>query len=88
MLTGGEMKSPRQSLSKAANTFIARLCFFYVFGALAIGVICPSNAPGLISGSSDAAASPVSTIFCHSTYAASPWAHLWYFGVIAEYLQI
>ncbi|ETS76904.1 hypothetical protein PFICI_10778 [Pestalotiopsis fici W106-1] len=58
VLTGGEMKSPRRNLIKAANTFILRLCIFYILGALAIGVICPSNASGLTSGSSDAAASP------------------------------
>lgn len=52
------MKSPRRNLAKAANTFILRLSFFYVLGALAIGVICPSDAPGLTSGASDAAASP------------------------------
>ncbi|KAI4591688.1 hypothetical protein KJ359_012663 [Pestalotiopsis sp. 9143b] len=58
VLTGGEMKSPRRNLAKAANTFILRLSFFYVLGALAIGFICPSDAPGLTSGASDAAASP------------------------------
>ncbi|CAH0040520.1 unnamed protein product [Clonostachys solani] len=58
VLTGGEMKSPRKNLPRAAKTFIWRLFFFYVVGSLAIGIICRSNAPGLTDGSTGAAASP------------------------------
>ncbi|XRM42621.1 hypothetical protein ABZX51_005831 [Aspergillus tubingensis] len=58
VLTSGEMRSPRKNLPRAADTFIWRLIFFYVLGALAIGVICPSNAPGLTNGGYGAAASP------------------------------
>lgn len=58
VITAGEMKNPRKNLPRAAASFIWRLIIFYVLGALAIGIICPSNAPGLTNGSSDAAASP------------------------------
>ncbi|KAF9873729.1 AAT family amino acid transporter [Colletotrichum karsti] len=58
VLTSGEMRSPRKDLPRAANSFIWRLIFFYVLGALAIGVICRSDAPGLTSGGYGAAASP------------------------------
>ncbi|RHZ60125.1 uncharacterized protein CDV56_108299 [Aspergillus thermomutatus] len=58
VLTSGEMRSPRRNLPRAANNFIWRLIVFYVLSALAIGVICPSNASGLTNGGVGAAASP------------------------------
>lgn len=58
VLTSGEMVSPRKNLPRAANTFIWRLIFFYILGALAIGVICRSDLPALTSGGHGAAASP------------------------------
>ncbi|KAH8733973.1 amino acid permease/ SLC12A domain-containing protein [Ilyonectria robusta] len=58
VLTGGEMRAPRKNLPRAAKSFIWRLIFFYVLGALAIGIICRSDAPGLTNGGSGAAASP------------------------------
>ncbi|KAJ2988735.1 hypothetical protein NUW58_g3824 [Xylaria curta] len=57
VLTSGEMKNPRRNLPRTAKTFIWRLIIFYCLGALAVGILCPSDAPGLTSGS-DATASP------------------------------
>ncbi|CAH0045893.1 unnamed protein product [Clonostachys solani] len=42
----------------AAKTFIWRLITFYILGALAIGIICRSDAQGLTAGGYGAAASP------------------------------
>ncbi|PYH83335.1 hypothetical protein BO82DRAFT_353028 [Aspergillus uvarum CBS 121591] len=59
VISGGEMESPRRNLPKAARRYIYRLVIFYILGALAIGVICSSNAPQLINGTgTDASSSP------------------------------
>lgn len=57
-MTSGEMQSPRHNLPKTATRFIYRLLIFYSLGALAIGLICPSNDPRLTNGGEGAAASP------------------------------
>ncbi|KAL3439746.1 amino acid permease/ SLC12A domain-containing protein [Aspergillus insuetus] len=56
--TSGEMKSPQKDLQKAANRFILRLGVFYIGGVFAMGLICPSNDPDLVSGGNTAKASP------------------------------
>ena len=58
VITAGEMHNPRQNLPKATKHYFYRLLVFYVLGVLAIGVICDSNAPGLLSGEAGAGASP------------------------------
>lgn len=58
VLTSGEMQAPRRNLPRAATRFIWRLLLFYALGALAIGVICPSDDPRLTAGGAGAAASP------------------------------
>ena len=58
ILASGEMINPRKNLPTAARRFFFRLVFFYVLGAAAIGVICPSDAPGLTSGAGNVDASP------------------------------
>jgi len=58
VVTGGEMQSPRRNLPIAARRYFYRLVFFYVGSVLAIGVICPSNAPAITSGGTGAGASP------------------------------
>lgn len=58
VFTAGEMRNPRKNLPIAARRFFYRLVTFYVLGALAIGIICNSNAEGLTSGSGNADASP------------------------------
>ncbi|KAH7356071.1 proline permease PrnB [Pyrenochaeta sp. MPI-SDFR-AT-0127] len=58
IVTSGEMYHPRKNLPIASRRFFYRLAFFYVFGALAIGVICRSDAEDLTSGTGNANASP------------------------------
>ncbi|EAZ63582.2 Proline specific permease [Scheffersomyces stipitis CBS 6054] len=55
---GGECRKPRRNIPKAARRFIYRLVFFYILGTLVISVIVSSKNPRLLSGSSDASASP------------------------------
>ncbi|CAG9984980.1 unnamed protein product [Clonostachys byssicola] len=55
--TAGECQAPRRNIPKAARRYIYRLIFFYVIGALVIGVLVPYNDPRLL-GTSNASASP------------------------------
>lgn len=55
---GGETKSPRKTLPKAAKVFIVRLSVFYVLPIFAVTLTCPSNASELTSGGAGAGASP------------------------------
>ncbi|TVY78365.1 Proline-specific permease [Lachnellula suecica] len=50
VVTGGEMKSPRRNLPKAAKRYFYRLVFFYIGSVLAIGIICPFNDARLTDG--------------------------------------
>lgn len=54
----GEMKSPRRNIPRAAKSFIVRILVLYLGSIIAIGIICPSNEPGLVSGESGAGSSP------------------------------
>jgi amino acid transporter len=58
VISGGEMKSPRRNVPRAARRYIYRLVFFYIFGVLAIGVICPSDASRLTKGDGTVNSSP------------------------------
>ncbi|CAH0057889.1 unnamed protein product [Clonostachys solani] len=58
VFTAGEMQNPRKNLPIASRRFSYRLFGFYILSALAIGVICDSNAPNLTSASGNANASP------------------------------
>lgn len=57
-ISAGETEAPRRNIPKATRRFIWRLLFFYILGALVIGVIVSSSNPMLMSGSGDASASP------------------------------
>ncbi|RYP42192.1 hypothetical protein DL767_000356 [Monosporascus sp. MG133] len=57
-LSAGETVAPRRNIPKAARRFVWRLAVFYGLGSLIIGVIVPSDEPRLLSGASDASASP------------------------------
>ncbi|KAI1663175.1 Amino-acid permease inda1 [Pyrenophora tritici-repentis] len=57
-LSAGETIAPRRNIPKAAGRFIYRLAIFYGLGSFIIGVIVPSDDPRLLSGSSNASASP------------------------------
>lgn len=58
IVTSGEMHNPRKNLPIASRQFFYRLIFFYVLSTIAIGAICSSKAPGLVSGAGNANASP------------------------------
>ncbi|OJJ45921.1 hypothetical protein ASPZODRAFT_133789 [Penicilliopsis zonata CBS 506.65] len=55
VIASAEMQNPRQNLPRTAKMFFYRLLVFYIGSVLAVGVICPSNAPGLTNGSGVAA---------------------------------
>lgn len=60
-IAGGECQKPRRNIPKACNRFIYRLCFFYIFGTLVIGVIVNSSSNRLLKpggDSNDTSASP------------------------------
>eukprot|EP00918_Siedleckia_nematoides_P087892 GHVU01193187.1.p1 GENE.GHVU01193187.1~~GHVU01193187.1.p1 ORF type:complete len:461 (-),score=86.99 GHVU01193187.1:61-1443(-) len=56
-ITAGEAENPRRNLPKAIKKVYIRILLFYILGTFIIGLITPSNDPGL-GLSSDAAASP------------------------------
>ncbi|KAJ1325715.1 hypothetical protein MN608_08909 [Microdochium nivale] len=57
-LSAGETVAPRRNIPKAARRFVWRLAIFYGLGSLIIGIIVPSNDDRLLSGKSNASASP------------------------------
>ncbi|KAI0886757.1 proline-specific permease [Annulohypoxylon maeteangense] len=57
-LSAGETVAPRRNIPKAARRFVWRLAIFYGLGSLAIGVIVPNDDNQLLSGDSNASASP------------------------------
>ncbi|CAG8979582.1 hypothetical protein HYALB_00010783 [Hymenoscyphus albidus] len=58
VVTAAETVNPHKSIPKAIHRVTYRIMFFYILGALLIGMIIPSNAPGLVSGSGNANSSP------------------------------
>ncbi|KAI1770097.1 proline-specific permease [Hypoxylon cercidicola] len=57
-LSAGETVAPRRNIPKAARRFVWRLAIFYGLGSLVIGVVVPNDDPRLLSGDSNASASP------------------------------
>lgn len=60
-VTVGEAANPRKSVPSAIKKTFFRIAFFYVLGALLIGMVVPSNAPELLAANkkgTSAAASP------------------------------
>ncbi|KFA56192.1 hypothetical protein S40293_00101 [Stachybotrys chartarum IBT 40293] len=61
-LAAGEIQNPRRTIPRVAKLVFYRIVGFYVVGVLAVGIICSSRDPGLVSalndGVSGAAASP------------------------------
>ncbi|USP76943.1 uncharacterized protein yc1106_04217 [Curvularia clavata] len=57
-LAAGETIAPRRNIPKAAGRFVYRLAIFYGLGSFIIGVVVPSDDDRLLSGSSNASASP------------------------------
>ena len=58
VVSAGEMESPRYNVPRASRRYFFRLVFFYIFGVLAITVICPSDDINLTSGGAGAGSSP------------------------------
>lgn len=54
-VAAGEAENPRRNIPKAVNRVFWRILFFYVLGALAIGVCVASNDNDLLHGSGSAA---------------------------------
>ncbi|WVQ99156.1 hypothetical protein IAU59_006288 [Kwoniella sp. CBS 9459] len=61
-LIGGEVKNPRRILPRAFNSTIYRILFFYLTGALSVGIVSSSTDPSLLgaiaAGAPGAAKSP------------------------------
>ncbi|GJJ09744.1 hypothetical protein Clacol_003968 [Clathrus columnatus] len=57
-LAAGEAKNPRKNLPKAIKRVYIRILLFYIGGTFIIGLLVPSNDPGLNLTVQDAAASP------------------------------
>lgn len=57
-IAAGEAKNPRRNLPKAIKRVYIRILLFYIGGTLIIGLLVPSNDPGLNLKSGTAAASP------------------------------
>ncbi|KAI1395013.1 proline-specific permease [Hypoxylon fuscum] len=57
-LSAGETVAPRRNIPKAARRFVWRLAIFYGLGSLVIGIIVPNDDDQLLSGDSNASASP------------------------------
>lgn len=58
VITAAESVDPHRAIPKAARRVTYRIAFFYVLGALLIGIIVSPNAKGLTSGSDNANSSP------------------------------
>ncbi|KAI0432443.1 amino-acid permease inda1 [Xylaria sp. FL1042] len=57
-LSAGETVAPRRNIPKAAGRFVWRLAIFYGLGSLVIGVLVRNDDDRLLSGHSNASASP------------------------------
>ncbi|KAI9640200.1 hypothetical protein NHQ30_011437 [Ciborinia camelliae] len=58
VVAAAETENPHKSIPKAVKRVTYRILFFYVLGTLLIGMIIPSNDPGLVSGAGNANSSP------------------------------
>ncbi|KAJ7047679.1 amino acid permease [Mycena alexandri] len=57
-IAAGEAKNPRRNLPKAIRRVYIRILLFYMGGVIIIGLLVPSNDPGLNLGDGTAASSP------------------------------
>lgn len=63
VMAAGEIQNPRRTIPRVAKLIFYRLVGFYIIGALAVGIICPSDDERLLGAISDGSAGA----------AASPW---------------
>jgi yeast amino acid transporter len=57
-VAAGETEDPQKNIPKAIRRLFWRILFFYVLGALAVGMLVPYNDPNLLNGGAGAASSP------------------------------
>lgn len=57
-IAAGETEDPRKTVPSAIRKTFLRILIFFVLTIFFIGILVPSDNPGLLSGSSDASASP------------------------------
>lgn len=57
-VAAGEAENPRKNIPKAVRRVFWRILFFYVLGTLAIGVLIPYTADGLLGNTGTGASSP------------------------------
>ncbi|TFY78490.1 hypothetical protein EWM64_g5522 [Hericium alpestre] len=57
-IAAGEAKNPRRNLPKAIRRVYVRILLFYIGGVVVIGLLVPSNQPGLGLNSGNAGGSP------------------------------
>ncbi|KAK9895840.1 hypothetical protein P389DRAFT_152416 [Cystobasidium minutum MCA 4210] len=55
-MVAGEARNPRKTMPKAFISIIYRLVFFFVIGAICVGIVCPSDAPNLMGALGPSAA--------------------------------
>lgn len=69
-MISGEVKNPRRIMPKAMNSTIYRIIFFYMTGALCVGIVSASNDASLLgaiaAGAPGAAKSPYIICTCLS----------------------
>ncbi|KAK5281879.1 hypothetical protein LTR20_009929 [Exophiala xenobiotica] len=58
VIAAAEAENPHRSIPRAARRVTYRIGFFYILGALLIGMIISPQNPGLVSGSGNANSSP------------------------------
>ncbi|GAA5984888.1 hypothetical protein JCM5350_002598 [Sporobolomyces pararoseus] len=58
VIAAGEAANPHKSIPKAVKRVTYRISFFYILGAIIIGMIVPSTNPDLVSGAGNANSSP------------------------------
>ncbi|KAF8649785.1 hypothetical protein AX16_005551 [Volvariella volvacea WC 439] len=57
-IAAGEAKNPRRNIPRAIRRVYIRIVLFYFLGTFVIGLLVPSNSPGLNLGDGTAASSP------------------------------
>jgi len=57
-IAAGEAKNPRRNIPRAIKRVYIRICLFYIGGTAVIGLLVPSNSPGLDLTDGTAASSP------------------------------
>ena len=70
-LAAGETENPREAIPKGVNTVVWRVLFVYLGTMFFQGIICPSDAPDLLSAASKTASSPFTIGFTAAGWKSS-----------------